>query len=262
MSKEIIKIVDFDINNTLLLEQFKQKTKAIEIMKSISKRSKDIEDAAFEIRNLFWINTAEGDQLDVLGKIHGIARDGRNDADYRDVIEVQIIINNGSGEHEIIIELVTSIFGVTSVQLLYLGKANLQIWADISLTTDNYLQLLDTVMAGVGLILVAGSGNPFVFFDDPDGAGYSYLESDELEIDSGDGTGIELLSIDSGTGAESLFVFNYQNLEGFEINFGSGVELFSVDFAAKEVYFLVNFISTMFGYQSTDGGEYQSILIT
>jgi hypothetical protein len=259
MGNNLVKITDFTTYNKLFIQLFKDKTNFIKIQDILADQVQDIEDAIFEFIDEFNLDNAIGAQLDVIGRWVDISREGRNDSDYRDIIKTKIVINSGSGEHEIIIELVTGIFGANKVQLLYLGNANLQVWADISLTTDNYKQLLETIMAGVGLILVAGSGNPFVFFDDPDGAGFSYLIADTLDIDSG--TGVEKLNIDSGTGTEELFVFNWQDLEYFEIDFGSGVELFSIDFGSGLEYFEVNFTSTMFGSQSTEGGEYQSVLV-
>jgi hypothetical protein len=204
MAIEIVQITDYDVNNDILLEQFKNKNKFIQICQKLSLESNQIEDCLFEIRDLYWIDTAEGDQLDVLGAIQGIDRDGRTDSEYRKVIKAKIVINNGSGEPETIIKALIDIYGASTTQLI--GKAGfLYIWADITLTTTDYAEIQQIVGAGIQLILVAGSSNPFVFYDDPDGDGYGYLIFETLEVDFGSGD--EDLEVDFGSGDEVLDVF-------------------------------------------------------
>ena len=207
MSKEIVKITDYNINNNLLLEQFKSKSLFIEICKTISESSKKLEDAIFEVRDEYWIETAIGIQLDNIGNIVGITRNGRNDTEYRKAIKVQINVNNGSGEPETIITAISGIYGATKVQLI--GKNGiLYIWTNITLVADDYTNIEKLIPAGVQLILVSGSGIPFVFYGDSDGLGYGYLQYSELTIDFGAGD------------EKLLFYFNSGN-DTLAVNFGN-----------------------------------------
>ena len=70
-----------------------------------------LEDVGFELYLDRWAATAVGDQLDVLGRIVGREREGRNDDDYRLWISAQILINRSSGtanELLTVIQLITS----------------------------------------------------------------------------------------------------------------------------------------------------------
>jgi hypothetical protein len=202
MSIDIIQITDYDANNDLLMQQFKDKPKFLQVMSSLSKQSEDLEKAIFEVRDLFWLSTAEGVQLDVIGSIHGESRLGRSDTDYRTAIETRIILNNGSGEPETVILFVSSVLGASTVQLNNLGNAVLQIWTDILITTANFNEIEEIIPAGVQLIVFNGSTNPFVFENDPSGLGFSKLEDETMAIDTG--TGADVLSVDTGTGAEEM----------------------------------------------------------
>lgn len=209
MTKEISKINDYDVNLTLLIQQYKDKPKFKGILEAISDQADDLETAIFEIRDQYYIDTAEGVQLDVLGEIQDIAREGRTDTDYRTVIRAKIIVNNGSGEFETVITLLTEVFGASFARLQNMGNANLLIWTDLVITVEQFETLLNTIAAGVGLYVSFGSSNPFVFFDDPDGAGFGGYISDTLAID--DGTGLTTLAIDDGTGLTERFIYDATN---------------------------------------------------
>ncbi len=261
MANDLVKITDYTQYNSLFIQFFKDKTKFIQLQDALARQCEDIEDAIFEFIDEFNIDNGTGDTLDIIGKWLEIDRDGRSDVDYRKVLKVKAIINSGSGEHETVISALTGIYGATKVHLIYLGNANLQIWVDTPLTSTDYLEILEILAAGVGLILVEGSGNPFVFFDDPDGAGYSYLVGEELAIDSGDGSGEELLDIDPGTGTESLTIFHWGlGIDELSIDFGSGEELLLIDFGSGEESLLINFTDITIGGFSDEGGEYQSVI--
>jgi len=163
MTKEMTQIADYTINTELLLSEYFTKENVQKILKIFSRQCDDLETAQFEIRDEFWIDTAEGVQLDVLGKIQGITRDGRNDTDYRVIIKTKIVINNGSGEFETIIQALTGLFGATLVILKNVGNATLSVSADISLTLSEFTILLDLFAAGVGVIFKEITANPFQF---------------------------------------------------------------------------------------------------
>lgn len=185
---EITKITNYDDNLELLIQQYKDKINFVGILQALNSQANDLEEALFEIRDNFWIDSAEGNQLDIIGEIQGELRQGRNDIDYRAAIRARIVVNNGSGEFETIITALTQLLGATIVQLQNLGDAFLFIWTDLTIDLTVFNTILRFIPAGVGLLITSGSSNPFVFFGDPAGNGFTKIE--ELELTFSDGTSV------------------------------------------------------------------------
>jgi len=164
--KEIQKITDYNYNLNLMIQQYKDKPKFKAILEANNVQANDLETALFEIRDNFWIETAEGVQLDTIGIIVNEKRLGRNDTDYRDAIKSRIIINNGSGEPEIIIFAFTNFYNAGVVHILNIGSGNLQIRVDILITQEIFNFFLDIIGAGIGLIITTGNDHPFGFSSD------------------------------------------------------------------------------------------------
>ena len=131
---EIIQITDYD-SNTLnkLLEQYKQSPNLKSIIQSANISANDLEQALFEIRDEYYISTAVGVQLDVLGIIWGVAREGLVDADYRAKILAKMAVTN-SGEPESIISLLKILFGATFVLYQPFYPAGFYIFTDGTIT--------------------------------------------------------------------------------------------------------------------------------
>ena len=191
--KELVKTTDYDFVLDLIIQQYKDKDNFYALVKSLSKQTEDIENALFELQDEFWVSTAVGDQLDILGALQNETRYGKSDANYRTAIQVRILINSGSGEFEILITALTDLFGATTVHLQNQGNANLYLWADIVLSDYIYDRLVEITAAGVKLWAVGGSSNPFVFFDDPDGTGFGKL-NDENQLQDVSGNNIQDVS--------------------------------------------------------------------
>lgn len=103
---------DYSTGLKLFLTQYKNSTKLKGVVDSAYDRADDIELALFEIRDEYWLSTAIGDQLDVLGSIFQVSRDGDIDADYRARIQAKASLI-ASGEPESIISILKDIFGGT-----------------------------------------------------------------------------------------------------------------------------------------------------
>jgi len=159
----IKKIEDYDYNLSLLIQQYKDKPKFKQILQAMNKQAEDLENAIFEIRDDYWLSTAEGEQLDVIGKIVGIDRAGKDDINYREAIRVKIIINNGSGESSTIILFFKDLYGASSVYVLNLGYGIVQVMVDITITQDILNKFIKILAAGVGVIVTFGDDHPFGF---------------------------------------------------------------------------------------------------
>lgn len=210
MSKEIVQITDYDdANLQYVLSQWINKDNFIGIIKAENLQANDTEDALFEIRDLFWIDTAEGDQLDILGDIQNETRQGRTDVNYRKAIKTRIIINNGSGEPETIYTALTDIYGATTARVKNAGNAHLDIYLNTAIDSDDFTQIEKIIAAGVAIqVKFIDGGSPFVFFDDTDtdGEGFAGLDAIELEVDSGGG--VVDLEVDGGSGVEALYILD------------------------------------------------------
>lgn len=219
-----------------------------------------------EVQDAYDIDTAVGVQLDVIGEFPiGLPRKAfiATDTDYRFYLKFKIILNNSNASLKEIDDLLYSFFG-SSITYIDNQDMSMRYTFNVPPITITQVQFLkDNNLlpkpAGVGLeYLEAVPANPFVFYGDPDGEGYSYLMSDTLDIDGGDG--IEKLSIDSGTGVEELFVFNYPGgLNNIDVDSGSGVTELLLNSGNGVTYFEIS-KTTVFGHQVNDGGEYSYLL--
>jgi hypothetical protein len=113
---EIVKITDWDARIiALIIEQYKEKTLIEGIPTIANIQAQDLENALFEIRDNYWLDTAEGKQLDVIGKIMNILREGRNDTEYRMFLKSQAGATF-SGTPEEIINILKASFGYSVVE--------------------------------------------------------------------------------------------------------------------------------------------------
>ncbi len=114
---EIQQITDYSYNLELLLEQYKNSENLKGMIDSMNDQADDLEEALFEIRNLFYVDTAEGVQLDVIGSIYGVERDGLSDSEFRTLIKAKASLVT-SGEPESIINILKTLFGGTYVSYI------------------------------------------------------------------------------------------------------------------------------------------------
>lgn len=169
MATELERITNYDeVTLPLIVRQYFNSDRLRGIIESMNDRADELEQALFEIRDEFWIDTATGAQLDVIGSILGESRLGRNDTDYRAAIKAkaaQIV----SGESEGIISVLKSLFGATFVD--YMPEYP-TVPAQYRLLTDAVVTLAElevfTVAGVLGLIsypIVDQAGNNLVDFD-------------------------------------------------------------------------------------------------
>jgi hypothetical protein len=127
---ELVKNTDYKDFNNLLIQQFKEKPKFKAILDAIANKCNDIEDAIFELINEYNIENGSGIQLDIIGKILGLNRDGRNDTAYKTLLKIKAEINFGSGTPETIIKTVQKLYNATDVQIDFVYPAKIQLWQD------------------------------------------------------------------------------------------------------------------------------------
>lgn len=114
---EIEQITDYSTNLRLLLEQYKNSENLKGILDLMNDQADDFETAIFEIRDNYWLSSAIGVQLDVIGSIFRETRKGRSDADYRIAIGNKATQFFKSGEPESIIMILVLFYSATYVYL-------------------------------------------------------------------------------------------------------------------------------------------------
>ncbi len=113
---DMSKITDYSYNMQYLLEQYKNSPKLVGLINSSNFQAEKIERALYELKELFYLNTAEGTQLDIIGNnIFGLPRLGLPDYTYRQAIAAKAIQSN-SGTPESIIGAIRSLPDATFVE--------------------------------------------------------------------------------------------------------------------------------------------------
>lgn len=163
---ELIQKTDYDENLELQPQEFINSTNLTGIIQAIHSSANYIEQALFEIRDWFWLETAEGVQLDTIGLILGEDRKGRTDEDYRAAIKVAGS-SKFNGTPEDIISAIRSLYGATSVVYDpgYPGNsATYFIRADAVGLTENILNSLSPagVRGQTGINFVTGAGDNII----------------------------------------------------------------------------------------------------
>lgn len=72
-----------------VLSQYQQSKRLLGIMEAGTQQADQVEEALFQVRNGFFLATAVGVQLDILGRIYREPRLGRTDDAYRDAIRLR-----------------------------------------------------------------------------------------------------------------------------------------------------------------------------
>lgn len=155
-----------------LIDQFKGQANVEAFVRAWAQQSQETEDAAFEVLLLTTLAGAEGEQLDGLGEIVGVEREGRTDADYRVRIGAQILLNNASGTIEDLLQLAVAL-GATTTVLTEVYPAKIEIVSGVAIANGVEIGRV------MGLARPAGVGHWFTYFEGTnpfrfDGAGQGF----------------------------------------------------------------------------------------
>lgn len=161
-----------------LVEQFRGKPRIEALLKAIAAQVQDVSDAADDLREKRWLDSAEGAQLDGLGRILGLDRGAWDDEQYRARLRVRIRVLLADGTPESIITTLVLRAEGTPVQLIETYPAELRIVMGGAVTPEVEGALRETALSikppGVALWLESGSNpdEPEFAFDGGDGAGF------------------------------------------------------------------------------------------
>lgn len=142
----------------LLLPQFRNSSNIKGLIKSYVSPCKDILDTTNSMMEAFNINIAEGEQLDYLGILLNVTRDGREDDSYRDAIKARIVVNNATGSGANLIKMLKLVLGDIPFTIAESFPASVQviIYEAQSVVDENLVN--DLVPVGVKGVFF---GNPY-----------------------------------------------------------------------------------------------------
>lgn len=101
-----------------LIELFKNGPRNQTILQAIGVQLQELEEAAADVLVGFFVDTAVGDQLDILGRVVGETRQGRTDNDYRAAVRVRILVNMSDGKVEQLLAIARGLVPEATVALV------------------------------------------------------------------------------------------------------------------------------------------------
>lgn len=114
----------------LLLSQFYGKPRIEGLLQSYLNRLVEIQDDTNYLLQFRGIDSATGYQLDLIGKIVGQNREGRNDDSYRIIIKVKILVNNSNGTPKEVLQILKSVTNATVVRMFEHFPANIHLFTN------------------------------------------------------------------------------------------------------------------------------------
>jgi hypothetical protein len=142
----------------------------IDFTESFIKEVQVIENMLDDLKTKRSITTGEGVQLDVIGEIVDELRNGRSDNDYRDAINLKILLNVASGKAETILTFLDAVTSSTQIRLVEEYPAGVVIYVNGTDVETRMDEIADTIKfllpAGVGLkgfVFINPNYDPFAF---------------------------------------------------------------------------------------------------
>lgn len=143
----ITKIDNYSNFNTppYLLQQFKD-TDVQKLLEAIDPQYNELETALLDLMKKVWIDTAEGQNLDVLGIHLGLDRAAAYlDEQYRIMLKIKSKVNASKGTAEALIEAVRYLYNATEIQYKIHHPGVIQILQNGFSIALNYYSLADDV---------------------------------------------------------------------------------------------------------------------
>ncbi len=153
-----------------LLIEFFRKPRWLDAVAAFATEVQEVEDAFWGTHTSFDVDTAVGDQLDILGRLVGELRDDRVDDDYRAAVRTRILVNSSDGKLEQLIAIVQSLLPAATVQAAEYYPASLSFAVSTlgSVTFNTVYGLLHKAKAaGVRLEFTHGAGTIGAEDDNP-----------------------------------------------------------------------------------------------
>lgn len=174
----------------LLIGQFIGGKNFNKFVSSITPSFQELEDTFQDLLNERALDSAIGQQLDGIGTIVGLSRNGRDDETYREALQAKIFENVGSGEPNTLLNFLKTLTEAEIVEILEYYPATVVLYTNgLVIPNDLVSQVNKVRAAGVDSIpIVASLGEiPFIMDDVanltpiPDTVGLGFSDVNELD---------------------------------------------------------------------------------
>jgi hypothetical protein len=113
-----------------LTNQFNESPKLRAMVEAMIRPLQEAVEDAAALKEERWLDTAIGQQLDGLGYLVGVARDGRNDEDYRAAIAFKIFVNTSNATPGDLIQALRTLTQGTDIQYIEQYPATAELFTD------------------------------------------------------------------------------------------------------------------------------------
>ncbi len=162
-----------------LIHQYKDKVYIESLLGSFSPQIQELENVFFDLLEKRSIDTAEGYQLDQLGKIVGQARQGMSDEEYRIRLKARIIQNTSFGEPERLITIFDMILSSNLIHLQDCGLGGVIVASDYVFSSVDELkyvvqnlELATSATVRIDAVVTFDLNEPFSFDGSVSGFGF------------------------------------------------------------------------------------------
>jgi hypothetical protein len=151
------------------LTQYKGKPKHEAFIEAFSQQVQDLEDAVFFMVDARVIDNAVGVQLDKMGEIVGLTRQGADDDFYRVLLYVKIGQNTSQGNPEKVTNIYKLLTGATLAHYINLNNGSVMLGANVGIPEDSVsfvYRNMELVIAGgvrIDHMVCFDATDPFAF---------------------------------------------------------------------------------------------------
>lgn len=143
-----------DLQLDKVVSQFKDKPELEKLISVLLAPLQDLESFINDVWTKVNLENASGEVLDLIGRIVGRSRGGFSDADYRNLLAIQIGVNTSKGNSQPLASIIKEVTNSTYVELQEFYPAAVTAIIDGDNLSSGLLSLLEqTVSAGVDLNL-------------------------------------------------------------------------------------------------------------
>jgi hypothetical protein len=176
-----------------LLEQYKQKPNLEGVLGATVNQLQGLEDALWGLLTERWLDSAAGEQLDLIGRIVNLPRDAWADTAYRLLLKVEILSLRSSGRPEELISLASLALGAEAFELLEAEDLDPDASSTHAAVLIRALEALELPAAFYArLFRRAAAAGIRLLFEYPGGTpedGFAFSSSEALETDDATGFG-------------------------------------------------------------------------
>lgn len=171
-----------------LMEQYKDQPNIQAFLVAFLDRIQELEYAIWQVISFKDVDTAVGEQLDLIGRIVNRAREGRDDETYRLWLRAQVLINRSSGTPEEMLSIARLVTRALPNQIILVEwyPARFAIYLDVAISDENAATLLELLIlakvAGVAVFLEYSTSPSEETFSFEGGGGLGFGDSGDPSV--------------------------------------------------------------------------------